>query len=300
MADHLSDVIVFVEVARAGSFTLAAERRGLTKSAVSKAISRLEERLGDRLFTRSTRRLALTASGDAYLASCVAALDILRDAEDALGGREASPKGRLRVDMPSVFGRRVLVPLLADLCLAHPGLQLTLSFTDRLIDPIEEGVDLVVRFGRTADSVGLIARTLVELPQHICAAPAYLERRGMPESLEDLDRHDCLVGFRRGAPLRWSVRKDGAALRLSPPPTHQIEDGEAIIAMAVAGLGLCQMPASLVREQSAGGALVPLLEAFRGPDVPVQAVWPGTRQASPRVRFLIDRLAEYGRAGLLG
>ncbi|MFC7738628.1 LysR family transcriptional regulator [Roseomonas sp. GCM10028921] len=300
MADHLSDVIVFVEVARAGSFTLAADRLGLTKSAVSKTISRLEERLGDRLLTRSTRRLALTASGDAYLASCVAALDILRDAEEALGGYEASPKGRLRMDMPSAFGRRVLVPLLADLCLAHPALQLTLSFTDRLIDPIEEGVDLVIRFGRTADTSGLVAKTLVAFPHHICASPAYLERRGTPEHLEDLDRHDCLVGSRRGAPLRWSVRKDGADVRISPPPTHQIEDGEAIIAMAVAGLGLCQMPAPLVRDQLASGALVPVLEASRGPDVPVQAVWPGTRQASPRVRFVVDRLAEHGRAGLLG
>lgn len=300
MADHLSEVTVFVEVARAGSFTLAAERLGLTKSAVSKTISRLEGRLGDRLLTRSTRQFALTVSGDAYLASCVAALDILRDAEEALGGHETGPKGRLRMDMPSAFGRRVLVPLLADLCLAHPALHLTLSFTDRLIDPIEEGVDLLIRFGRTANASGLVARTLVEFPQHICASPSYLKRRGRPEHLDELDGHDCLVGFRRGAPLRWSVHRDGADLRLGPPTTHQVEDGEAIIAMAVAGLGLCQMPAPLVREQLASGALVPVLESFRGPDIPVQAVWPGTRQASPRVRFLVDRLAEHGRAGLLG
>lgn len=300
MDDHLSGIGVFVEVARAGSFTRAAERLGLTKSGVSKAITRLEERLGDNLFVRSTRNLTLTVSGETYLASCINALDILRDTEEALGGRGGAPRGRLRIDMPAAFGRRVLVPLLAEMCLEHPELHLTLSFTDRLIDPIEEGVDLVVRFGRSRDAAGLMAKTLVEQPQHICASPGYLGRHGTPANLDDLARHACLVGFRRGTPARWSVCVDGVERQIDPPLTHQIGDGEAIIAMAVAGMGLCQMPAVLLREQLADGRLAPVLENVRGPDVPVQLVWPGTRQASPRVRFLIDRLVDLGRAGRLG
>ncbi|KQM99397.1 LysR family transcriptional regulator [Sphingomonas sp. Leaf25] len=300
MTDHFNGIAVFVEVAGAGSFTRAAERLGLTKSAVSKAITRLEERLGEILFTRSTRNLTLTVSGEAYLASCVSAIDILRDTEDALGGRGDAPRGRLRIDMPAAFGRRVLVPLLTEICEATPDLQLSLSFTDRVIDPIEEGVDLVVRFGRSRDAAGLMAKTLVEQPQHICASPAYLARYGTPATLDDLARHVCLVGFRRGVPGRWSVRIDGVGQQIDPPPVHQIGDGDAIIAMAIAGMGLCQMPSVLVREKIADGRLVPVLEELRGPDVPVQLIWPGTRQASPRVRYMIDRLVDLGHAGRLG
>ncbi|VVS98576.1 hypothetical protein SPHINGO391_240029 [Sphingomonas aurantiaca] len=208
MTDHFNGIAVFVEVANAASFTRADERLGLTKSAVSKAITRLEERLGETLFTRSTRNLTLTVSGEAYLASCVAAIDILRDTEDALGGHGEAPRGRLRIDMPAAFGRRVLVPLLTEICKANPDLQLSLSFTDRVIDPIEEGVDLVVRFGRSRDAAGLMAKTLVEQPQHICASPAYLARHGTPASLDDLAQHVCLVGFR-------SVRAYGLASAVS-------------------------------------------------------------------------------------
>lgn len=300
MNDHFNGIAVFVEVAKAGSFTRAAERFGLTKSAVSKTVTRLEERLGEPLFTRSTRILALTVSGEAYLASCVAAIDILRDTEEALGGQDDVPRGRVRIDMPSAFGRRVLVPLLAEICQANPNLQLSLSFTDRVIDPIEEGVDLVVRFGRSRDAAGLMAKTLVEQPQHIYASPGYLAQHGTPHDLDDLARHVCLVGFRRGVPVRWSVRIAGVEQKIDPPPVHQIGDGDAIIAMATAGMGICQMPAVLVREQIADGSLVPVLEDVRGPDVPVQLIWPGTRQASPRIRYMIDRLVDLGRAGRLG
>jgi DNA-binding transcriptional LysR family regulator len=300
MTDHFNGIAVFVEAANAGSFTRAAERLGVTKSAVSKVITRLEERLGEPLFTRSTRNLALTVSGEAYLASCVAATDILRDTEETLGGRDEAPRGRLRIDMPSSFGRRVLVPLLAKICEANPDLQLSLSFTDRVIDPIEEGVDLVVRFGRSRDAAGLMAKTLVEQPQHICASPEYLTRHGTPANLDDLARHVCLVGLKRGVPGRWSVRVGGVEQQIDPPPIHQIGDGDAIIAMATAGMGICQMPAVLVRKQIADGSLVPVLEDLRGPDVPVQLIWPGTRQASPRVRYMIDRLVDLGRTGRLG
>lgn len=297
--DELGGITVFVEVARAGSFTRAAERLGITTSAVSKTIGRLEDRLGDHLFTRSTRRIALTVSGEAYLASCVAALDLLRDAAETLSTRGTSPAGRIRIDMPAAFGRRVLTPLLCEVCLEHPGLELTLSFTDRVIDPIEEGVDLVVRFGRSPDAAGLTARTLVEQPQHICAAPGYLDRRGVPESLDDLDVHACIVGYRRGVAGRWSIRQGGVERGIDPPPTHQVGDGDAVIGMALAGLGLCQMPAGLIREHLESGALVPVLEGFCGPDVPVQAVWPTGRQTSPRVRLLIDRPVDHGLAGRL-
>lgn len=299
MSEYPSGIRVFVEVAKAGSFTLAAERLGLSKSAVSKTISRLEGRLGDHLFTRSTRSLALTVSGEAYLESCTAALDILKDAEENLGGQPSRPSGRLRLDMPIAFGRKIIVPALSRICTENPELELTLSFSDHHIDPIEQGVDLVIRFGQSPDNLGLVSRTILEQAIVICASPEYLRAAGTPKSLRDIPTHRCIVGYRRGAAGRWAVCEDGTDRPFDPPPTYQVSDGIAIIDMAEAGLGLCQMPIGLVREQLTKGTLVTVLDDYRGKDVSVQLVWPGGRKASPRVRFLIDRLVELGRAGHL-
>lgn len=297
MTDHLAGISVFVEVARAGSFTAAAERLGMTKSAVSKAVSRLEERLGDRLFQRSTRRISLTGAGETYLASCTAALDILRDSEAILGGSASSLVGRLRLDMPHAFGRILMVPLLSRLCREHPDLQLTLSFTDRVVDPFEEQVDMVIRFGRTRASGGLMARTLIEMPRLICASPDYLEKHGTPHRPEELADYVCIVGLRRGNPQRWAFQQDGKEVLVAPPSSHIVEDSEAIIALAESGVGLCQMAAPLIRSQLDAGTLVPVLDAFRAPDMPVQAVWPDVRGTSPRLRFLLDHLIEKARSG---
>lgn len=295
--ESLSGIVTFVEAARAGSFTAAGERLGISKSAVGKSVSRLEERLGTKLFHRSTRKLALTSDGEAYLTSCGAALDGIAEAEAVIGGTSGGPSGRLRIDLAAAFGRHKLLPVLTRIARDHPALHLTLSFTDRVIDPVEEGVDLVIRFGETKDSSGLIARKLTEQRRLICAAPGYIASRGRPRHPDDLANHACIVGYRLGASLQWFLSQNGKDIRISPPPTHQIGDGDAIISMTLAGAGLSQMPVSLVRQHIEAGDLVPVLEEFEGPPVPIYAVWPGTRHLSPKLRFIVDALRDAAKAG---
>lgn len=291
-ADSFQGVITFVMAARSSSFTEAAERLGVSKSAVGKAIARLEERLGAQLFHRTTRRISLTADGDAYFAACTSALEEIGSAESGLGPGGREPSGRLRVDMPVAFGRRVVAPLLFEIANQYPALQLNVTFSDHLVDPIEEGIDLLVRFGEIKDTSGLVARRLARQRWAICAAPEYLARFGTPHSLEELHSHHCVVGYRRGQPLSWRVRSGTESMRYTPPVSHQIGDGEAMILAAVAGVGLCQMPRCLFRDDIEAGRLVEVLADFEPEPVEVHAVWPKVSHLRPKVRYVVDELVK--------
>lgn len=298
-SDSFAGIHTFVTTAKCASFTEAADRLDISKSAVGKAIARLEQRLGVMLFHRTTRRLSLTADGEAYLAACSGALDEIRDVENCLTSKAHEPSGQLRVDMPVALGRKMILPITLAIGQRYPGLTFTLTFNDHLIDPVEEGVDLVIRFGDPGDHQGLIARSLTRQRLIICAAPAYLQARGTPHSLEEIDQHACIVTYRRGQPLGWRVMRDGQAARIVPPATHQIGDGAAMIDVALAGLGLCQMPLCVVQEHLEAGRLVSVLETFEPAPVTVYALWPKTAHLRPKVRCLIDTLLEMGESGKL-
>ena len=296
----LTGIHTFVTAARCQSFTRAGEELGISKSAVGKAIARLEARLGIALFHRTTRHISLTADGQAYYASCANALETLTEAERALVTGHERPAGRLRVDMPAAFGRTVLLPVLLRITQQHPDLRLTVTFNDHLVDPIEEGIDLLVRFGPVEDSTGLVARPLTRQRLVICAAPAYLAAHGRPTSIEALNNHRCIVGYRRGRSLAWTVENaTGESVRINPPPTFELSDGDAILRAALSGCGLCQVPISLAREAIDNGDLVPVLEAQSTHEVPVHAVWPATRHLLPKVRRVVDELLEQARLGAL-
>lgn len=295
--DTLQGVLTFVAAARAQSFTAAGERLGISKSAVGKSIARLEERLDTQLFHRSTRRISLTADGEAYFAACSAGLEEISAAERGLGPGDREPSGRLRVDMPVAFGRRVGAPLLFEIAHKYPALQLNITFSDHLVDPIEEGIDLLVRFGELKDTSGLVARLLTRQRWVICAAPSYLEQAGVPQSLNDLANHHCIVGHRRGQPLSWRVRMEGETVRYAPPSTHQIGDGEVMITGAVAGIGLCQMPRSLLKDDIDAGRLVEVLQGFEPEAVDVHAVWPKVSHLRPKVRYVVDELVKVCQSG---
>ncbi|MDH6149543.1 MULTISPECIES: LysR family transcriptional regulator [Paraburkholderia] len=297
--DSFSGVVIFVTAAKSRSFTDAAEQLGLTKSAVGKAIAKLEDRLGAQLFHRTTRSISLTADGEAYLAACASALDEISTAETALGPGHQRPAGRLRVDMPAAFGRRILVPILLQIAQKNPDLQLTMTFSDHLIDPIEEGVDLVIRFGELQSSSGLIARRLTRQRMVIAASPEYLEQRGTPGRLEDLELHACILGHRRGQPLSWRVNINGESRRISPPATHQISDGDSIVEAALAGMGLCQMPMSLLRRHLESRALLSVLDDFSSDLIDVHAVWPKVAHLRPKVRHVVDTLLSLAEQGEL-
>ncbi|MBC2806827.1 LysR family transcriptional regulator [Rhizobium ruizarguesonis] len=297
--DQLNGVIAFLHSAEALSFTAAAAKLGITKSAVGKSVTKLEERLGIKLLHRSTRRLSLTPDGEAYYASVRHALGEIAAAETTLLSKSQVISGRLRIDAPAAFGRQILMPLLLDFSRAYTGLTLSLSFNDKIVDPVEEGVDLTIRFGETRDCTGLISKKLTEQPSVVVASSSYLAARGTPQSVADLQQHDCICGF-GGNSASWRIKgSDGAAVRYLPPVSHQFGDGDAIVQAALAGLGLCQMPRSLVRAHLEKGTLTSVLEQVADVPVSVYAVWPVTRHLLPRVRTVVDFLAEKGRQGAL-
>ncbi|MFB0875316.1 MULTISPECIES: LysR family transcriptional regulator [unclassified Sphingobium] len=300
LGDDLGGIAVFVEVARARSFTAAGHRLGLTKSAVGKSVKRLEERLGVTLLHRSTRSLSLTSDGEAFFGRCSVALEEIADAEKTLSALRVAPRGRLRIDMPAMYGRKIVLPLLLEIAKDNPELHLSTTFRDWLINPVEEGVDLVIRFGELQGATGLISRKLIEQRMILCAAPDYLARRGAPTSVDDLRHHDCVVSHRSGNPHTWSLMTEqGEVIRFLPPSTHEMGDGDAMLAATIAGCGLLHMPEALVRPSIEAGELVPVLEGAqtRGS---LYAVWPAARTLMPKIRFVVDALVTAARAGRLG
>jgi DNA-binding transcriptional LysR family regulator len=298
--EHLAGIESFVRTAQYLSFTEAALALGVTKSSVGKSVSRLEARLGTKLIHRSTRRLVLTADGEAYLAVARHALDEIAAAETFLSSGNRDIAGRLRIDAPAAWGRQVLLPILIGITQEHPRLRLSLSFADRIIDPIEERVDLAIRFGETQDTSGLITRKLSEQRAPIVAAPSYLDRKGTPQTPEDLQSHDCITGIRRDVPTSYRIaRVEGPSERLTVQPTHEIGDGSAVVEAAIASLGIAQMPMSLVAAALADGRLVEVLPAFGVAPVGIYAIWPETRHLLARVRHVVDVLAAKGQQGAL-
>lgn len=197
------------------------------------------------------------------------------------------------------FGRRVLLPILTDIIRQHPRLSLSLTFTDATSDLLQDDVDLAIRSGALKDTNHLIARHLVDQDRVICASPVYLEQHGTPGTVEALRDHSCVVGSPKGPPLAWVVRQQGENRRILPPTTHQVSDGEALVEAVVAGLGLCQVPVSMVRDHLAHGRLVPVLAGCSTVPVEVHAVWPTRSHLSPRVRHVVDRLVAEAAAGTL-
>ena len=297
--DPLAGIAVFTAAARAGTFTEAGRRLGLTKSAVGKTIARLEERLGFKLFHRTTRLTKLTVDGEAYLAACLKAIEEVSAAQAVLSSNHPILRGRLHIDMPLAFGRRVLLPLLIEITGPHPDLSLTLTFTDATSDLLQDDVDLAIRFGAMTDSSELVARRLVTQERVICASPEYLRLHGEPTTLDEVAHHRCIVGSLKGPPQVWTVSIDGTEKRFSPPATHRLSDGEAMVDAAIGGLGLAQCAMSLVRGPLANGSLRQILRAYSTVGVEVHAVWPRQRHLSPRVRYVIDQLVTSASLGRL-
>ncbi|MGL5601917.1 MAG: LysR family transcriptional regulator [Silvania sp.] len=298
--DHLGGITAFVTTAQQGSFTAAAEKLGLTKSAIGKSVSRLEERLGLKLFQRSTRRLSLTPDGERFLTSCQSAIDILEQAEAELTSHLYQPSGRLRVDLPAAFGRQRILPILLQITRRYPDLALTVTFSERLVDLIEEGIDLVIRIGELADSSGLVARRLTTQKLVICASPDYLLHQGEPVSPAELSQHQCVVGFRRNQPISWLLKEsDGQIGRYTPPATHEFGDGDAMLAATLAGGGLSQLPLWLVGKYLASGELREVLSGHSGGEMPISALWPKNRQLLPKIRYVVDTLVKAADDGLL-
>lgn len=289
--DRLAGISAFVAAAEAGSFAQAAARLGLTRSAIGKAIARLEARVGTRLFVRTTRSLALTDDGQAFYERCAQALEDLDAAQHMLEAGRREVAGRVRVSAPVVFGRHHVAPLLLDLADQHPQLRLEGNFTDRLVDFADDGIDLAIRSGGLPDSDTLVARPLGMQAMVLCAAPGYLRKHGTPATVADLASHRCLVYLHGSQVVPWSLANtDGTTVR--PELAHRLgfDDIDTIASAAIRGAGLANVPLWLVREALGQGALVRVLPQASVSRTPLHLVWPRTRFLPHKLRVTIDLL----------
>lgn len=295
--DRARSMEVFAATVAEGSFSAAGRCLGLTPSAVSRTIDRIEARLGVRLLLRSTRALALTAEGEAYLRAARRILADLDDAEQVIADQGA-PRGRLRVSAAQAHGRLSIVPLLGEFVQLHPHILVDISLADRLVDLAAGQADVAIRFGPLADSL-LTARKLGESRRVIVASPAYLAQHGTPHVPEDLHSHNCLnFNFRRAEPT-WPFRDGTREFSLPVQGNIEANNGETLGQLAAAGIGIARVGAFSIADEIAGGALVPILEDFNPGDVEaIHAVFAGGANTPARVRVFVDFLVErLGRTG---
>ncbi|WP_242140942.1 LysR family transcriptional regulator [Sphingomonas sp. TREG-RG-20F-R18-01] len=290
---HLQGVAAFVHAVESGSFTAAAARAGLSKSAIGKSVARLEQRLGVRLLDRTTRSLSMTAEGQAYYASCVAVLAELGRAEAQLAARQQEVSGRLRVNLPLSLGRMWVAPLLHPLARMHPKLDLEISFSDRVVDLVEDGLDLVVRIGDPGNQASLVGRRLGTQCWVTCAAPFYLDTRGRPRSPEELASHDCLVFARDGFTRPWRHAVPGATpTEMRMRARHWINHGEALRDAALAGLGVAHLPTWLIADDIRSKRLEAVLAGVPVEGEVIHVLWHRSKDMLPKVRAAIGALVK--------
>lgn len=291
MRDRFDGVQLFVEVVEAGGFAKAGERVALTRSAVGKAIARLEERLGVQLFQRTTRTQCLTEDGQQYYERCQRAIDELRAGETMLENGRREVVGKLRVTLPVLFGRYRVAPILRSYARQHPNLELELNFSDRQVDLIAEGFDLAVRNGRLGNGSTLHARQLVSQRKVLCASQPYLERRGEPHSLADLTDHDLLPYWRNDYGLAWKLPDEkGALVDVLVTSRLRFDDLEVIADAAAEGMGLAWLPYWLIRDRMQQGSLVEIWEDRPRAAMECYVVWPAAQYLPLRSRLAIDVL----------
>ncbi len=291
--NRLDELEAFVAVVEAGSFTLAAERLGSAKSAVSRRVSTLEARLGVELLRRTTRRLNLTETGQGFYERSARILADLDEAESAATQSHGELRGKLRIALPLSFGVRHMSEPIAEFRRHNPRVAFDLDLNDRRVDLIEEGADLALRIGRLSDS-SLIARRLFDARTVIIASPGYLDTHGQPETPADLASHACIVYSNLPEPDRWTCRAaDGQSITVTVDSVMSASSGDFICEQAVEGAGIAMQPTFIAGEAISRGDLVPLLTDYEWPVTPAYAVYPPTRHLSYRVRAFIDFLVEH-------
>ena len=292
--DHMADVEGFVAVVEKGSMTEGAVALSTTPSVISRAISRLETRLGTQLLRRTTRRLSLTEAGRIYLEQARAAFSLMDDAERAIQGQSGEVSGQVRLSVPTTYGHYRLPAMLAGFAEAYPKIRIELSITNRNVDLVAEGFDLAIRLGQLRDS-GLIARKLEDAPLCLVASPDYLKRKGVPETINDLAAHQCLpfVMPSTGREAPWLFRVEDRDIDWTPPGQVRIlDDVLGVVSLAESGLGICQTYDFIARSHIEQGRLVKLLEGAAGRSRPFSMIFPPHRQISAATRALIDFLGE--------
>jgi len=285
--DRLDAIEAFVKVAETNSFSEAARRLRVSKSAVSRLVGALEAELGARLLHRTTRSLTLTEVGRDYFERSRRVLADIDEANLAVSQAQAAPRGRLRVNAPMSFSFLHLSQAMPDFLARYPDIGVDLVMNDRFVDLVDEGFDVAVRIGALEDS-SLIARRLAPVRRVVCASPAYLDARGVPSMPDDIVHHDCVVND-----PKWRfVAPDGKPWVVAARGRISANNGDAIRVAALGGLGLALLPTFFVGDDLRSGALVAVLDGFIEQDMTLNAVYPHARHLSPKVRAFVDFLAD--------
>ncbi len=293
--DRLGSILAFVRVAEQGSFAKAGKALGISASAVSKSVARLEERLQLRLFQRTTRALSLTDEGRLFFEKCDRILAELDDAEQSMRERATSPTGVLKVELPAALGRLRIAPALGALTERYPKLRVEASFNDQLSDLIEAGLDAVVRIGEPRDS-RLIVRRVGTVRYIVCAAPNYIEANGEPRTPEDLENFECIGRMPHGGPshAKWKFASpdDGMPFERDVAGTLAFDSNDVIIDAGLAGAGLVQLHTYMAEPYLRSGQLVQVLSEFAAEGPPISVLFPSNRHLAPKVRVFIDFVAD--------
>ncbi len=284
------DMRLFCQVMESGSFTAAAEQLGLSKQFVSRRLMQLEDRLGVRLLNRSTRRLDVTPLGQSYYESALRLLSDVEQVEQGIAGQNSEPRGTIRLSAPLSFAMAHLGCLLPLFLQRHPQVSVEVDLSDRSVDLIGEGYDLVLRIGTLEDST-LIARRIASVQRVYCASPDYLALRGTPLKPEDLAHHDCLP-YGHGRHVQWRFQTKGKLQSVNVSGRMRVNNGELLRDTAIAGLGVTYLPTFIVADALKDGRLVTLLEDFAPEALTLSAVYPQHRQSSRPVQALVAFLRE--------
>lgn len=289
--DRLQAMRVFTTVVDTGSFARAAEQLHLSATATSRHVADLEKHLGAQLLQRSTRRLHLTEIGTNYYDRCRSILADVEEAEAQAATSESQPRGMLRISLPTSFGLQYIAPAIPEFCKRYPDLQLELSFSDRIVDLVEDGIDMAVRI--TGDlKTNLVARKLAEVQLICCASPAYLEQYGTPRHPDDLRHHNCFTYSYSASINTWKFQRDGREYQVQVKGRLGTNSGEMSRLAAVHSLGIDMLPTFMVCDELQSGKLVPILQDYPMPPINVYAVYlPGARRAA-RIKAMVEHLWE--------
>jgi len=290
--DRTAEMTAFVRAVETGGFSAAARDLGLTPSALSKLVGRLEDRLGVRLLHRTTRRLQMTAEGEAFFNRARPILTALDEAEAEVAAAGAQPRGLLRINCGSAFGRHQLTPAIPRFLESYPEIELDLTIDDLATMPTDDRYDLSIRIG-ALDESSAVARRICNLERVICAAPAYLERYGTPRTPDELQRHNCLWITSLPALRRWPFDTDDGIRVVHISGNIVANNAETILQLAVAGVGITRLTDVIVGDALRRGALVPVLTEWHHVEpVPLYATYPSGRHLAPKVRAMMDFLVE--------
>jgi Transcriptional regulator len=278
----------FVYVAENESFTLASKKMAISTAQVSRQISALEKRLNIKLFYRTTRKVSLTEEGRIFYQHCRSVLDGLDAAERAITNLQSKPQGKIKLTAPVTYGEKQILPLVNDFLKHYSHVEVSAYLSNQKVDLVEDGYDLAIRLGNLSDS-SMMAKKLGKRTNFVCASPLYLHKHGIPHSISELNKHSCLLGTND----YWHFRESDKEKSIRITGRLRYNSGYSLTDAALKGLGIVQLPDYYVQQHLQSGELITLLDNYRAPDEGIWAIYPQNRHLSPKIRLLVDYLAEH-------